>query len=142
MKIPDTKAAFRRYDLQRDPVDHSMVPVLPENPDFVHAVDMEKTGHYRPRSLRQLDSMRDPIFAEYSFQYVALCDRSVRVILPLPFDTEGEDVCPQCARWLDLRAVNPADYQRQRHEWLQDKYAREDEWRNVEDWKYFHGDGA
>lgn len=126
---------MRHYDLVRDDVDHQLDPALPADPGPVHAVDLEPDRHYRPGYLRRMDKARQPMFTQYASEFTALCDRSVRVVLPIEFDTKDPDVCPQCLRWLELRIADPAEYARERREWLNTKRAREEERDNIADWE-------
>lgn len=142
MKITDTRAAFRNYDLVRDPVDHLLDPILPEEPGLVHAVVLHTDRKYRPHRLTALNAMRGPIFASYSGQYEALCGRHVKVILPMPFDTDEDELCPQCLRWLTLRHTNPAEFQRQYRSWLAEQSARQQEQEDVEEWNRRQGNIA
>ncbi|MFT4202180.1 hypothetical protein [Gordonia sp. (in: high G+C Gram-positive bacteria)] len=133
MKTPDTRAALRHYDLARDPVDHGLDPVLPAEPGPVHALDLEPDRVYRRHA--HLDNNRSVVFSEWSGTYTALCERIVRVILPMPFDTADPDVCPQCQRWAELRIADPAEFKRQRREWMNEKLQRDEEQENITEWK-------
>lgn len=135
MKIPSTRAALRHYDLARDEVDHKLDPVLPAEPGPVHAIGLEPDRHYRPERLRRMDRARQPLFSVYSFEYTALCERNVRVILPIEFDTADPDVCPQCQRWAELRVADPAEFKKQRREWMNERRARDEERENLAEWQ-------
>ncbi|MCC3322017.1 hypothetical protein FOB84_00180 [Gordonia bronchialis] len=139
MRVPDTRAAFRHFDLVRDPIDHQLDPALPEEPGYVHAVELHPEYKYRHRHLLALDDLKSPLFSSDRFEYTAICERSVRVILPMPVELDDPDLCPQCKHWLDLQIADPAEYRRQRLDWRNDRYAREEERRNVEEWNRRNG---
>lgn len=138
-QIPDTRAAFRHYDLLRDPVDHQLDPHLPEDPGLVHSVDISSRRHYISVTTRKLTNAKQPVFADYSGEYKAECLRTVRVVLPIKFDIDDPDVCPQCKRWLELKIADPAEYERQRREWRNDRWEKEQEQQDLADWNRRNG---
>lgn len=72
-------------------------------------------------------------------RYTAICQRNVRVILPLLADIDDPDMCPQCKHWIDLRIADPAEYRRQRDSWTQDRQERDEERKAFEEWKRRNG---
>jgi hypothetical protein len=90
MKIDNSYAAARRYELRRAGEDHGLDPVVPEDYGPVHAVLCEggsfDGGDY--------DSESGVWFNRYGHR--AACGLTVRLIFPVPFDTNEPDACPRC----------------------------------------------
>jgi hypothetical protein len=80
------RSGYSRYDEQRDPIDHQVDKVLPEEPGPVHAVPV-------PRSDRGL---RGPHFLDSRSYKTAVCGAVVKVELSQAFDPGDEDSCPKC----------------------------------------------
>lgn len=82
------RSGLTRYDVQRDPVDHRLEPVLPAESGPVHAVPVS------PRDKRVL---RAPEFLDPELGYAtAVCGTTVKVVLPMTFDVGDDDSCPRC----------------------------------------------
>lgn len=114
MKIPHTRAALRHYDWIRAEEDHCSDPALPANPGKVHSIDLKPHRLYRDRSLDRLAAFHGVAFDDYA--WTAECGVRVRVALPMAFDTSDPDTCDRCLRWLELKAADPAEYDRQKRE--------------------------
>lgn len=40
----------------------------------------------------------------------------MRVVYPMPFETDEDDACPQCKQLLVVRSIDPEEYRRQLHD--------------------------
>jgi hypothetical protein len=139
VRVPNTRAALRRFDLVRSEVDHQLDPVLPDEPGPVHAVELSPERRFRSQRLLVLDDLKVPLFSSYSFEYTAICERTVRVILPMAADLDDPDMCSQCKRWLELQIADPAEYRRERRSWLSERSEREQEQRDIDEWNRRNG---
>jgi hypothetical protein len=100
----DYRSGLTRYDVERDPVDHRLEPVLPAEPGPVHAVPVS------PRDKRVL---RAPEFLDPELGYAtAVCGTTVKVVLPMTFDAGDEDSCSRC----DGPALRGEDAPLRRHD--------------------------
>lgn len=110
MKYEDTGSALEEYSNERD-ADGYWEPRLLEEPGRVHA------RWERPPALD---------FIEYWNGLAAICGRRVRVLLPMPFDSNGADACPECARILAARAADPEGWEERRRERKRRRMKEED----------------
>jgi hypothetical protein len=88
MKIDNTRAAIRRYELRRAPEDHQLDPEVPDDPGSVHAM------LYDPAILRPPRREAGTSFERFSKP--SACGTRVRVIFAMAFDTDDPDACPEC----------------------------------------------
>lgn len=108
--------ALVRFDRERDPNDHRLDPVLPENPGVVHAhvSHVEDKRGMPVRGLspswrigravdidKVLQTTREPQFEDTpahmgGSSWRAVCGRKVRVILPTAFQSDDADACQSC----------------------------------------------
>jgi hypothetical protein len=88
VRVVEYRSGLTRYDVQRDPFDHRLEPVLPAETGPVHAVPIS------PRDRRVL---RAPEFLDPELGYAtAVCGTTVKVVLPMTFDAGDEDSCRRC----------------------------------------------
>ncbi|MBF6189275.1 MULTISPECIES: hypothetical protein [Nocardia] len=110
MKYEDTGSALEEYSNERD-ADGYWEPQLLEEPGRVHAF------WRRPPALDFIQSWDG---------LSAVCRHPVRVLLPLPFDSNGADACPECARILAARAADPEGWEERRREHQRRRMREED----------------
>ena len=115
MKYEETGAALENFFYERDAAGYHE-PQLLEDPGTVHA---------RWERSEVLD------FVEYGNGLAAVCGRLVRVLLPLAFDSNGADACPDCARRLAARAADPDGWEERRRQ----RQRRRDDLRYIEELK-------
>jgi hypothetical protein len=80
----DYRCALSRYDEQRDPDDHVLDKVPPQEIGAVHAVPARGKfgGEYE-------------YLPWYSYER-AMCGRTVKVLMPILFDPGDPDACREC----------------------------------------------
>jgi hypothetical protein len=103
VKVPESRAAARRYDIHEDRL--GKYPEVPEDIGPVHALLYDLPGNL-PRWKRRPDWLdkpkaHEPIFLEWSHEEAA-CGRRVRLVFPVPFDTAEDDACPECLEMAEL----------------------------------------
>lgn len=82
------RVGYTRYDRKRDPVDHVLDRVVPEEPGPAHSV---------PRWVKPGPTPREPEFLD-SYAYArAICGATIKVVLPIDFDPGDPDGCQSCA---------------------------------------------
>ena len=81
------RSGLSRFDEKRDPDDHQIDPVLPDEFGPVHAVQVSRVD----RGLLQPEFLTSPLAYK-----TALCGAVVKVELPMEFDPGDEDSCPRC----------------------------------------------
>lgn len=111
MKIPESRAAARRYDVLEDR--QGKYPAVPEDYGLVHALLFDRPEKL-PKWKRRPDWMdkpkfHEPIFLEWSHEEAA-CGRRMRLVFPVPFDTDEDDACPECLEMADLWATDRDAY--------------------------------
>ncbi|SHX67115.1 Uncharacterised protein [Mycobacteroides abscessus subsp. abscessus] len=109
MKVPGSWAAARRYDIHEDRL--GRYPEVPEDIGPVHALLFDPPKPPQPGAPPQwkrrpewLDrpKFHEPIFLEGYNSEEAACGRRVRLVFPVPFDTDEDDVCPECREMAQL----------------------------------------
>lgn len=110
MKVPRSWAAARRYVIHEDKL--GTYPEVPEDIGPVHALlfdppEKPQPGAPPPWKHRPewLDKPKphEPIFLEGWFlPEEAACGRRVRLVFPVPFDTNEDDACPECLEMAEL----------------------------------------
>lgn len=103
MKVPESRAAARRYDIHEDRL--GRYPEVPEDIGPVHALLFDPPEKL-PKWKRRPDWMdkpkfHEPIFLEWSHEEAA-CGRRMRLVFPVPFDTAEDDACPECVEMAQL----------------------------------------
>jgi hypothetical protein len=93
-------ASFERVEHKRNMQTMDRYKVLPEEPGVAHALDVQSTREGDPwrkygRGPR-LAGRHGPYFYDHGGPRAA-CGRSVLVALPLAFNAEDPDACPECA---------------------------------------------
>lgn len=80
-----TLCAFSTYNRVRDPVDHRMNEVIPDDAVPAHAVDV---SGWRP--------VKETVFlASYEYR-TARCGAVVKAYAPVRFKADDPDACPAC----------------------------------------------
>jgi hypothetical protein len=88
VKLPRAyRSGLTCYDVRRDPVDHALDRVLPDDLGPVHAV---------PIPSRDRRTLREPEFLDGWGYATAVCGATVKVLLPQSFDPGDEDSCSRC----------------------------------------------
>lgn len=101
-------AGLDHFELRRDPVDHMLDKVLPDDPSPVHAVTPEGAGLLGSRRpIADQTIVRDPQFLEGSYYRDSLCGRSIKVVLGIDFRDSDPDACPRCVEALKRGATEP-----------------------------------
>lgn len=80
-------SALSHYEQRRDPFDHVLEKVLPEDIGQVHAV---KLSRFDARG------GTGPHFLSAQWYLRAMCGSVVKVLMPQVFDPGEEDACPRC----------------------------------------------
>jgi hypothetical protein len=93
-KILGTFATVERFVLQKDPVDHRLDPVLPDEMEVIHACVMPEEPLHGIWA--EIADATEPIFARPQHFMKAACGRHVRVYMPTPFDSEHPKACQRC----------------------------------------------
>lgn len=104
VKVPGSWAAARRYAIREDK--RGTYPEVPEDIGPVHALLFDPPGvqprrKHRPEWLDR-PKFHEPFFLEGWFPEEAACGRRVRLVFPVPFDTNEDDACPECLAMADL----------------------------------------
>ncbi len=104
VKVPGSWAAARRYAIRDDK--RGTYPEVPEDIGAVHALLFDLPGvqprwKHRPEWLDR-PKFHEPFFLEGWFPEEAACGRRVRLVFPVPFDTNEDDACPECLAMADL----------------------------------------
>lgn len=101
MKYRDTQGRVYRASLER--YEHvagadvgDLVPALPREPGPVHATATLATQRQGERGT--------PGFLSVASTEPTVCGAGVRVLLPVPFNPEDPDACPECAAGVRHRA--------------------------------------
>lgn len=137
MKVPESRAAARRYDIHEDRL--GRYPEVPEDIGPVHALLFDRREDL-PLWKRRPDwidkpKFHDPIFLEGWSSEEAACGRRVRLVFPVPFDTAEDDACPECVEmaqlWVDDRPAFDARI-REREEHRRERADRREEGQRVE----------
>jgi hypothetical protein len=103
------RSGLDHYDLARDPVDHAIDKVLPDDPRPVHAVAVGRRNPMMiPNSLRHRDvTSKDPAFLD-AWQYEdSLCGRDIKVVLGIAFNPADPDACAECVASFQRGATEP-----------------------------------
>ncbi|WP_164700882.1 hypothetical protein [Modestobacter sp. KNN46-3] len=80
-------SALTHYDQRRDPVDHVIEKVLPEDIGQVHAVRLTRFDRRGGNG---------PHFLSARWYERAMCGAVVKVLMPQEFDPGEDDACPRC----------------------------------------------
>ncbi|ALE91836.1 hypothetical protein AOC05_05030 [Arthrobacter alpinus] len=86
-------AGLTNYVITKDLATGHKTPRLRDNPGQVHAV-VNNTS--RP-------AMQEPFFVEETWDYrAALCGKLIRVVMPLSFKSNEENICRRCVSKMEL----------------------------------------
>lgn len=99
-KIIDTCAAIERWIWKRDPVDHGVDRMLPDQIDIIHAVLL---GENPTGSRAEVLDAVEPVFLTHGKALEAACGTWVRALLTALFDSEHPKACPQCMKMIAVR---------------------------------------
>ncbi|WP_157895843.1 hypothetical protein [Mycobacteroides chelonae] len=118
MKINDSRAAVQRYVIRRS-ADGYPIPAIPEKCGPVHAILLNDPRNWQQRKLVLSKRPRTVEYIERSWTAArSACGIDVRVVYPMSFDTEEDDVCLDCRGLLVVRSMDVDVYMRQRSEML------------------------
>lgn len=126
-KIPNSRAAAKRYEIATAK-DGYRYPVVPDDYGPVHALlfDPPLPGPSR----RQLwpewrNRTQGNEFLRGWEPEEAACGRGVRLVFPVSFDLEEEDVCPACHKLATLWVMDRAAFDREVEDRWRRRAARE-----------------
>ncbi|MBN7443412.1 hypothetical protein I3U51_23025 [Mycobacteroides abscessus subsp. abscessus] len=118
MKINDSRAAVRRYVIRRSS-EGEPIPAVPEKCGPVHAILLDNPRNWQQRKRVLSKRLRAVEYIERSWAPAqTVCGIDVRVIYPMPFDTDEDDSCRDCENLLVVRSMDVDVYMRQRSEML------------------------
>lgn len=105
MKIPDSRAAEKRWDVSPSAVARV----------FVHAVLLNDPARPWTRyKATRFRSMHEPEHIQYASEAPeAACGRRVRLVYPMSFDDKEDDACPDCLKLIAIWQIDPDEYCRQ-----------------------------
>lgn len=121
MKINDSRAAVQRYVIRRSS-DGYPVPAIPDRCQPVHAILLDDPRNRQQRKLALSRRTRTIEYIEYSWSAPqTVCGIDVRVVYPMPFNTDEDDACKGCKGLLKVRSMDVEVYLRQRSEMLRER---------------------
>ncbi|TDO15018.1 hypothetical protein EV580_3158 [Mycobacterium sp. BK086] len=131
VKVPNSRAAVKRFEMRRDSEDHRLYPEVPDDYGVVHAVLLADQERQHLPLIRFNPDSKETAFIEYAWAAPeVVCGRRVRVIFSMQFDTDEDDACPDCLRLCGLLMDDEPEYQRQ----IEARMERRRERAELDDW--------